>query len=678
MCDIICLEESKEEKVYKILNVINQLLDEMQITILGENFGIISSEEIKSILEKNGISIDKDIEKKIIKKNKSITIEEFNEAKDYYNILYNDYFLPKVYSFTTKTTVLFKTINEAYYYKKFIKYMTNFLKKYPEYLNDDIIKGKIYEIISCLDSDDKLYTYDFYFYISMMHIEKDFQKIDIQKQEFEPLNLTNTKNVLQVFSDIYLEKNELIDFINRLPIIKNPNSKLINYIKDIDKDVTNLFIAQKIENIKKDDNDFKLELISKSEKEFIIYIQDNKSNEEIIQLMKDLEVVPEMNNIFEFYYKGKINDFLSLSKEHIYLIIHSYHTEKKTKNFKFSQHVSNYIDQLNSYNEGVKHDLKKEIKEIIENAQFFTLIKDIYNSETIKEYCQNPIQYFKPIKSTDVKIYYEKDEEMKKKRKKVLEEIEKKVTKFTTDNNIKNNEGNNEYKNEDNVENFETKGLPDILECEFIDPKNLKEIDEKEEDCQLYMDYNYFMKNIFNENFFKERIIYSFLPVSIKAFVSNIPKIVLNISGNSILTYKIDKNSNNFKKILTALLVCIIIHEMIHMCRRENKNKILENDNYTPNEKDQIYEGGKSLIFHIFGVFIINYINLDFAETILNKESWNNNGKLLKEKYSELGKDEKAKKEYVELNGGIKCYNSEELEEKYNIEEDDFYYYYCC
>ena len=267
---------------------------------------------------------------------------------------------------------------------------------------------------------------------------------------------------------------------------------------------------------------------------------------------------------------------------------------------------------------------------------------------------------------------------MKKKRKKVLEEIEKKVTKFTTDNNIKNNEGNNEYKNEDNVENFETKGLPDILECEFIDPKNLKEIDEKEEDCQLYMDYNYFMKNIFNENFFKERIIYSYLPVSIKAFVSNIPKIVLNISGNSILTYKIDKNSNNFKKILTALLVCIIIHEMIHMCRRENKNKILENDNYTPNEKDQIYEGGKSLIFHIFGVFIINYINLDFAETILNKESWNNNGKLLKEKYSELGKDEKAKKEYVELNGGIKCYNSEELEEKYNIEEDDFYYYYCC
>jgi len=61
-------------------------------------------------LKKIGIPIDKDIEKKIIKKNKSNKIEEFNESKNYYNILYNDYFIPKFYSFTTKTTI--KIINK--------------------------------------------------------------------------------------------------------------------------------------------------------------------------------------------------------------------------------------------------------------------------------------------------------------------------------------------------------------------------------------------------------------------------------------------------------------------------------------------------------------------------------------------------------------------------------------
>ena len=176
-------------------------------------------------------------------------------------------------------------------------------------------------------------------------------------------------------------------------------------------------------------------------------------------------------------------------------------------------------------------------------------------------------------------------------------------------------------------------------------------MDEKEGECQLSMDYTYFMKSIFNEKFFKERIVYSYLPVSIKAFVSNIPKIVLNISGNSILTYKVDKKSNDFKIILTALLVCIIIHEIIHICRRENRNKIFENDQYTPNEKDKIFEGGKSLIYHIFGEFAIVYINLEFANSILDIKSWNNNGSILKEKYSRLGNDEKDKKKLLNQMG---------------------------
>lgn len=46
-----------------------------------------------------------------------------------------------------------------------------------------------------------------------------------------------------------------------------------------------------------------------------------------------------------------------------------------------------------------------------------------------------------------------------------------------------------------------------------------------------------------------------------------------------------------------------------------------------------------------------------------------------KEKYKELGDDNKKKEKYVESDGGIKCYNSEIEEEDYF---DDFNYYYCC
>lgn len=684
MCDKNYSEESKEKKVYKILNIINQILDEIQISILSETFGIISSEKIRFILDKNEIHVDeKNIDKIIIKKNKSITIEDFNNPDNYYDILYKDYFLPKIYNFTTKNTILFKTINEVYYYKKFIKYITNFLKKNPECLVDDIMKDKIYEIINCLDSDDKLYTYDFYFYISMMNIEKIYQKNDIQKPEFEPLNLININNVLTVIRDIQNEKTELIDLINKLVIIRNQKSNLIKYIKDMYNEVVDsskliTILMEQFKNIKNED--FKLDIFLESEKKFIKYIEFNKSNDEVLQLMKDLDANPEIKDKFEFYYMGKINEFLSLSKEHIYLIIHSYHNEKKIKNYKFNQHVLNYIDQFNSYNEGIKNDLKEEIKEIIESNEFFSLIKDIYNSKTIKEYCKNPIQYLKQINSNEVDRYYERDEEIASKKKALLKEINRKVTKFTIDN-IQNNEENKEFKNENNKEDNE---IPDLnsffteYNNELLDINDLKDIDEKEAKCQLYIDYTYFMDKIFNKNFFKERIVYSYLPVAIKGFVSNIPKIILNISGNSISMYKLDKKSREFKIVLTALLVCIIIHEIIHMIRRENTEKILENDQYTPNEKDKIYEGGKSLIFHIFGVFAIVYINLEFAETILDINCWNNNGKLLKEKYSKLGTDEKAKKKYVELNGGIKCYNSEEQEEKYYIEENDFYYYYCC
>lgn len=186
------------------------------------------------------------------------------------------------------------------------------------------------------------------------------------------------------------------------------------------------------------------------------------------------------------------------------------------------------------------------------------------------------------------------------------------------------------------------------------------------------MDYDHFLNKVFKESFFKERIIYSFLPYGIKGFVSDIPKIVINICGNSLIYYKLNKNSNELKIILKALYACIILHELIHIIRKENPRKIINNEN-TPERN--YYEGGRSFIYYIFKGFAIIYVDLSFAKKILNLKSWENNNDDLKNKYLKL-ENKKQKNEiskYMENKGGIKCYDS-------ILDENKKYYknYYCC
>ena len=165
----ISLVEKAKEKVFKILNVINEMMGIMKVDIISRGYKI-DQEKLKTIKIENKIIFDKskDIDKILAKTQKSIKIEEFNDIEKYYSILYDDYFLPKIFTLQVNKANLFRTFNEAYYYKKFIKYISNFLAKYPIYLSDDIIKEKIFEVINCLDSNDKLYAYDFYFYLSII------------------------------------------------------------------------------------------------------------------------------------------------------------------------------------------------------------------------------------------------------------------------------------------------------------------------------------------------------------------------------------------------------------------------------------------------------------------------------------------------------------------------------
>ena len=176
---------------------------------------------------------------------------------------------------------------------------------------------------------------------------------------------------------------------------------------------------------------------------------------------------------------------------------------------------------------------------------------------------------------------------------------------------------------------------------------------------------------VFKEDFFKKRIIYSFLPLGIKACVSSVPKIVLNICGNNITSYK-NNNKDEYKKILKALYIVIILHELFHLIRRENPKKSITNE-YTPKISGCNYEGGRSLIYHIFGDFAILYIDNEFANAILSRDSWTKNSKELKKQYLRF-KDKKEDDIVNNLNDNlvIKCYDSFVEEEDDSGEVEDF------
>ena len=162
----------------------------------------------------------------------------------------------------------------------------------------------------------------------------------------------------------------------------------------------------------------------------------------------------------------------------------------------------------------------------------------------------------------------------------------------------------------------------------------------------------------------KERIVYTYLPNCIKAFVCCVPRIMINICGNSIISYKDDINSEDYKTILKALYTVSIIHKFIHLIRRENRNESLTNEfTKKPDEKSYI-EGGQSFIYHVFGDFKIYYLDIQFAKAILNLDSWKKDNLILKK---ELLRFKKTKNDIINTlkkNGGIKCYDS-------FIEDDD-------
>ena len=656
-----------KEKAKRIIQLVNFIVDKS--LICSKYYGRLTKEELLKIKEKQTFFGNIDYEKIPKVQKKFIKFEEYNNNEVYYNILCC-LLLNKInYYFEEKSDylILFKSYNEAYYFKKYIKYISLVIEKNPDIIKDDIIKEKIFEIISCLCSDDKLYSQDFYFYISLYHIHNHYQIDNNLIPKFKTFGDKFVEKMIieNILSKILSVKINLINDLNIFVQYMNSN----DIIKKMLLDIYNVILSKKIKDEVNDFENMNWNIYDNTEIKFINYLNNNLNNIDVKNFKVLLENDSSLKELFDFYYTNKMESFLNLSNEEKYIIINSY--DDNTKNFHI--YCTEFYNLKKSYDEGMKKEniLNDELKEIIESKEFYEEIEKILKSPKLINYCKNPIQY--KIDKNILITYNEREEEMKIFNDKNSDKI---ISKFTSE-----------------INNNEDLPFPDLMS---ITDEEINEISKKEQNdnillekennisnednvfkCQLELDYEFFINNIFNSNFLKERIIYSFIPYNMKALVSNIPKIVVNVCGNNITSFKYEKNTVEYKRMLKALYVYVIIHEIIHYIRRINPIKKVKNEyEYTPKTKNIDYEGGRSFIYHIFGQFMINYIDLSFADTILNINSWGDNNDSLKNEYLKLQSigNEEIENQMLK-NGGIRCYDSSAEDDKYMYEEED---YYCC
>ena len=667
--------EALQKNVKMMLDTILLIIDksEININITDKKLGRISNKLVIDILKEKNIleevKASKDDDFTLTKR--YIKISEFINENIFYKRLY-EFFLNVMKTMAKKQNDLniFESFNQLYFYKKYIKYLLLFVEKHPDKLRDDIIKEKLYEIVHFLYSKDKLYNQDFYFFISIYHVQNTYKYDDMSIPEFEQLKTKNLNNIIKmkVLNIIRAEKiNIICDFISLL-LSDNElkESELYNLAIKAQHEIYSnpIFITNEEDFSKiKWDN-----IILESEKKFIHCLKED-NNLKKNHLFKYIEKEPKLKKLYEFYYLNEMKSFLSLGLEEKYIFINSFYLQNSSE---FSELNLEFTSSLESYKEGIENanEFEKTIKEIIEKKEFYELMKEILISKKVMDYIKNPSQYCKNINTKDINEYQEKKEDEKKyKNRKIYQKKVKnekiKISKF--DDNLKEEEDLDTKDKENDTEDF----------FDFLNWPN-SEDDKKDFKCQFEEDYEYFIKHVFKDNFFKKRIIYSYLSVGIKAIVYDLPKIILNICGNNIISNKINKNGEDYKTIIKALLVIILLHKIIHLIRRENEKKEIRPMEFTPERNT--FEGGQSFIYYIFGDFVVKYIDLNFAIKILDIVSWGENKEnknVLKEEFDRLNKKDNVKIKDMENDSWIKCYSSgNEKDDKDKNEEEVEYYCY--
>ena len=168
--------------------------------------------------------------------------------------------------------------------------------------------------------------------------------------------------------------------------------------------------------------------------------------------------------------------------------------------------------------------------------------------------------------------------------------------------------------------------------------------------------YNNFMAN-YSEKI-NEYILYAPLTRSIKAYVSNFLRIVLNINSVVILG-EFDENSKN--EFLISYLLIQMLQESFHFLYRLNKDGLVSSQGiFRKREKikENYEEIGADLILYIFGTEYIPYISKKNSILICDPKSWENdntNFKVFNKVYLSQFKIISEKDKESNTDYGLKC-----------------------
>ena len=171
---------------------------------------------------------------------------------------------------------------------------------------------------------------------------------------------------------------------------------------------------------------------------------------------------------------------------------------------------------------------------------------------------------------------------------------------------------------------------------EILESKSVKDYLESKHniingDFDLQFGNGNYLKKGYNEfiNSFKKDITYlndliiiKFLPKNIRVFICPYMRIALNPLFIKISdSLKQDENAMN--EIFKAYLIIILVHGVVQLVKFLNTNEqTLSINNSQSTSKNR--EGGMTFINYIFGVSIINSINIEQSKKINDEKSWDN------------------------------------------------------
>ena len=163
-------------------------------------------------------------------------------------------------------------------------------------------------------------------------------------------------------------------------------------------------------------------------------------------------------------------------------------------------------------------------------------------------------------------------------------------------------------------------------------------------DDYLKKGYNEFINSFKNDiTYLKDLIIIKFLPKNIRAFVCPYMRIALNplfIEISDLLK----QDENALHEIIMAYLIIVLVHEVVYLLKFFNTNEQTLSINNSPSTQKN-REGGLTFINYLFGIPIINSINIEQSMKINDEKNWDNIDILKKifEKENKIKNDEEAK-----------------------------------